>query len=349
MPLETLEKVQALVEDGLTVVAVQRPSEVPTVKDHDAQTTKLRQIAADLFSEKAGTAPRKIGKGATYLADEQDVPRILQSLGIEPQLKADDLTQVRWLHRQGADYDLFLLHNPSLTNQIRQTFSFRAKGCLEIWNARNGRIEPSPYRVESGRVVAAIEIGPKESRLVMIRRDKPAAGLASVLPRPEKPITTVKGPWRVEFRHIDRRKPFERSFSQLIDWTGMDDLKHFAGTAIYRTTFHLPREPRGEVFLDLGNVCDVASVAVNGKPAGTVFEVPFRVEVTGLLRDGKNEIVIKVANRTENAIAPVAADWKGPGRWPGYFFVNRAYQDYDPSRAQVHPSGLLGPVQLLAR
>lgn len=101
--------------------------------------------------------------------------------------------------------------------------------------------------------------------------------------------------------------------------------------------------------MDLGNVCDVASVTVNRKPGGTVFEAPFRVEVTGLLRDGKNEIVVKVANRAENAIAPAAADWKGPGRWPGYFFVNRAYQDYDPTQAQVHPSGLLGPVQLLAR
>lgn len=135
----------------------------------------------------------------------------------------------------------------------------------------------------------------------------------------------------------------------MIDWTGTDDLKHFAGTAIYRTTFHLSGEPRGDVILDLGDVRDVASVSVNGKPAGTVFEVPFRVEVTGLVRDGKNEIVVKVANRAENAIAPIATDWKDPSKWPGYFFVNRAYKDYDPVQAQVHPSGLLGPVQLLAR
>jgi hypothetical protein len=349
MPPETLEKVRALVEDGLAVVAVRRPAAVPTFKDHDAQTAKLREIVDGLFPDKAGTTPRKIGKGVAYLADEQDVPRILQSLGIAPQLMAKDPLQVRWLHRQAADYDLFLLHNPSPGKSVHQTFSFRARGCLEIWNARNGKVEPAPYHVEGERVVADIEIGPKESRLVMIRRDQPADGLASVPTGTEKPITTVKGPWRVEFRHIDGRKSFERSFSRLIDWTGIDDLKHFAGTAIYRTTFHLSREPRGDVFLDLGKVCDVASVTLNGKPAGTVFEVPFRVEVTGLLRTGENEIVVKVANRAENAIAPIAADWKGPGKWPGYFFVNRAYKDYDPAQAQVHPSGLLGPVQLFAR
>jgi hypothetical protein len=348
MPLETLEKVRALVENGLVVVALRRPAEVPTFKDHDAQTAKLREIVADLFPDKAGTTPRKTGKGVAYLADKQDVPRILQSWSIEPQLTANDLTQVHWLHRRGADYDLFLLHNPSPTDQLRQTFSFRAKGCLETWNAHTGKIEPAPYQIEGDRVVAGIGMGPKESRLVMIRRDQPAEGLVSVPPRSEKPITTVKGPWRVEFRHIDGRKPFEKSFTKLVDWTGMDELKQFAGTAIYRTTFHLTREPRSDAFLDLGKVCDVASVTVNGKPAGTVFEAPFRVEVTGLLHAGDNEIVVKVANRAENAIAPAAADWKGPGKWPGYFFVNRDYKDYDPAQAQVHPSGLLGPVWLLA-
>jgi hypothetical protein len=29
--------------------------------------------------------------------------------------------------------------------------------------------------------------------------------------------------------------------------------------------------------------------------------------------------------------------------------MNRDYRDYDPSEAQVHPSGLLGPVELLTR
>ncbi|HUJ70610.1 MAG TPA: glycosyl hydrolase, partial [Verrucomicrobiae bacterium] len=348
MPLETMEKVRALVEDGLVVIALQRPAEVPTFKDHDAQTAKLHDIVEGLFPDKAGTTPRVVGKGVTFLAEEQDVPRILQILSIEPELKTNDPLQVHWLHRRGADYDLFLLHNPSSTNEIHQTYSFRAKGCLEIWNAHSGKVEPFPYHVEGDRVVADIEIGAKESRLVMIRRDKPAEGLASVAPRPEKMVTTVTGPWRVEFQHIDGRKPFERNFPELIDWTGMDDLKHFAGTAVYRMRFHLPRELQGDVFLDLGKVCDVASVTVNGKTAGTVFEVPFRVEVTGLLRGGENEIVVKVANRAENAIAAAAADWKGPGKWPGYFFVTKAYKTYDPAQAQVHPSGLLGPVQLLA-
>lgn len=348
VPLETMEKIQKFVENGLTVVALRLPSEVPTFKDHDAQTAKLRQIVAALFPEEAGATPHKTGKGSTYRIGKDNLSSILQSLGIEPQLTIDGQLPVRSLHRQGVDYDLFLLHNPSPENSLHRKFSFRAKGCLEIWNAHSGKVEPTPYRVEGNRVEAEIEIGPKESRLVMIRRDKPATGFAAI-PKPDaSAITNIEGPWSVTFQHIDGRKSFERSFAKLIDWTEIADLKHFAGTAIYRTHFQLPRALQGRTFLNLGTVCDVASVAVNGKAAGIVFEPPFRVDVTGLVHAGENEILVTVANRAENAVSETAADWKGPGKWPGYFFVNRAYKEYYPSQAQVHPSGLLGPVQLLA-
>jgi len=346
MPLKTLGRIQSLVRSGLTLIAVSPPSEVPTFKNHDAQTTKLRRIVAGLLPDKTSAAPRKVGKGTTYLVARQDIASVLENLGVQPQLKeATDKPQTRWLHRQGAGYDLFLLNNPSKENTIRQTFSFRAKGCLEIWNAHTGKIEPFPHRVDGDRVVADIEIGPQMSRLVMIRRDKTAGGSASV-PTTDQSIAVIEEPWQVQFRHIDGRQPFEKDFPSLIDWTGMDDLKFFAGTAIYRTQIDLPSVPRGNMFLDLGQVCDLASVSINGKPAGIVFESPFRVDVTGLLHTGKNAIEVKIANRTENGIPAAGAAWKGEGKWPGYFFVNKEYKDYDPTNAQVHPSGLLGPVQL---
>jgi hypothetical protein len=348
VPLETIEKIQAFVENGLTVVALQLPSEVPTFKDHDAQTAKLRQLVTTLFPEQPGVVPRKTGRGATYWAGRDNLASIFQSLGIEPQLNSNEPLRVRWLQRQGDDYDLFLLHNASSDNLVHQIFSFRAHGCLEIWNAHTGKVEPVPYRLEGNRAEANIEIGPKESRLVVIRRDKPATGLAAIPHPAATAIMNIDGKWRVTFQHIDGRKPIERSFTKLIDWTEIPDLEHFSGRAFYRTQFSLPSVPQGKVLLDLGKVCDVASVAINGKQAGTVFEPPFQVDVTGLAHLGENKLLVSVANRAENAIADAAATWKGPGKWPGYFFVNRDYKQYDPSRAQVHPSGLLGPVRLLA-
>jgi hypothetical protein len=72
---------------------------------------------------------------------------------------------MRWLHRQGADYDLFVLNNPSREGTVRSSFSFRPKGTMEIWDARTGKRETSS--------AGEIEIEPAGSRLVMIRRDRP--------------------------------------------------------------------------------------------------------------------------------------------------------------------------------
>jgi hypothetical protein len=301
MPVETAEKIRALADNGLTVVPRQLPSEAPGFLDHDARTARLREIVATFDGR----------------------------LELEPQLTAEQ--PVRWLHRQGADYDLFLLNNPSRDEAVRQTYSFRATGALEIWNARTGRIEAAPHRTNENRIVAEITLEPASSRLVVIRRDGSSARPAPVL----RPILTLTEPWEAQFPNAGKR------LRELVDWTSFEELQHFAGTATYRTRFRLRRLPKGETMLDLGRVCDVASVSINGKPAGIAFEPPYRVEVTGLLRVGENELVVNVANRAENGITP--DNWK-----PGYFFVNRDYKDYDPGKAQVHPSGLLGPVRLLA-
>ena len=348
VPLETMETLRNLVENGLVVSALQLPSDVATFKDHDAETRKLSEIVATLFPDKPGLSSRNVGKGKVYWTSQSNVASVLHQVGIEPQLQSRDMSGVHWLHRQGADYDLFLLHNASTRAAVRQEFSFRAVGCLELWNAHSGQLEQIPYHVETNRVVATIEIGPKRSQLVLIRRDKPATAFAPSQQAVARQIRQIDGPWTVTFQSIDTRKPFERSFKELVDWTTIDDLEHFAGTAVYRTRFDLPRQPEGTVFLEFGNVLDVASVVVNGESAGTIFEPPYRVKVTGLLRVGNNDLQIKVANRAENAIGTATANWTGAGKWPGYFFVNRAYKPYDPVRAEVHPSGLFGPVALVA-
>jgi hypothetical protein len=48
--------------------------------------------------------------------------------------------------------------------------------------------------------------------------------------------------------------------------------------------------------LDLGDVRNLAEVFVNGKPAGIAWKVPYRLNVTGLLKPGENELRIGVVN-----------------------------------------------------
>jgi hypothetical protein len=55
--------------------------------------------------------------------------------------------------------------------------------------------------------------------------------------------------------------------------------------------------------LDLGqNVGDIVEVKLNGKPAGSVWMPPYRLDVSGLVKAGENELEIVVANRWINRL-----------------------------------------------
>lgn len=85
---------------------------------------------------------------------------------------------------------------------------------------------------------------------------------------------------------------------------------------------------------------NIAEVRVNGKPAGVLWKVPFRAEVTDLLKPGANQIAIKVTNLWVNRIV---GDQQ-PGAAQKYTFTSQQFYRAD---APLLPSGLLGPVRLI--
>jgi hypothetical protein len=106
----------------------------------------------------------------------------------------------------------------------------------------------------------------------------------------------------------------------------MADLKTFSGTGTYRQSFTLEAGALAKgnrVILDLGEVHDMATVSVNGKTLPPAITAPFRVDLTGAVRAGTNELTIAITNTPQNAmldpkasgykmLKPVAAGLIGP-------------------------------------
>jgi hypothetical protein len=155
---------------------------------------------------------------------------------------------------------------------------------------------------------------------------------------------------------------------KLRSWTEDEARKFYSGTATYERKIAVPAAlASGRVFLNFGEgmvvepggrrpasgmramlespVREAAQVYVNGKAAGAVWKAPFEVEVTGLLTPGENTLRVVVANLAINVLA------KGP--LPDYKALNAKYgekfQAQDMQSVQVQPSGMLGPVTLVAR
>ena len=184
------------------------------------------------------------------------------------------------------------------------------------------------------------------------------------------------GPWKPTFPSqppYGDATPKPQSLEKLISWTEHPDdaVKHFSGTAVYRTTIAIPEKPKTEnrkTLLDLGRVEVIAEVIVNGNNLGILWKPPFRVDVTDVLKPGDNTLEVRVTNLWPNRLIgderkPPYLKWlkhgyyKGaPVEWPDWvmdggpvpdtgritFTTWRFFTQDDP----LLPSGLLGPVQL---
>lgn len=110
-----------------------------------------------------------------------------------------------------------------------------------------------------------------------------------------------------------------------------------------------------KIWIDLGQVDDLAEVWVNGKLAGTVWKPPYKADITGFVQPGSNHIEIKAVNLWVNRlIGDVQPDvtkkitFTAAG---GKIALNTprprsASMPYRPD-APLRPSGLIGPVTIL--
>jgi hypothetical protein len=114
-------------------------------------------------------------------------------------------------------------------------------------------------------------------------------------------------------------------------------VKYFSGTATYRTTVEVKRTAGERVFLTLTDLREVCTVRVNGKPVGTIWAMPYRLDVTDALVDGRNTLELEVTNLWPNRLIGDAQ----PSATETYTRTNiRKYNASSP----LLPSGLIGPV-----
>lgn len=133
-------------------------------------------------------------------------------------------------------------------------------------------------------------------------------------------------------------------------WTSFGDsiLNATMATGIYSTSFEMPSIPTNAAFiLDLGDVRETAHVLINGKDAGTLFAVPYRVDITPYVRQGHNTLDVEVANLPANRIAQMDRDGVEWRRFKEINVVDLNYKKDHYDGWDVVPSGLNSDVRLI--
>ena len=338
MSLPVLRKIRDLVGAGASVVGP-KPTESPSLSDDQ---TEFRSITAELWGPGEGT--RAYGKGKVYAG--QTIEQTLAALGVDPDFeytkpRAD--TNLLFVHRKLADGDVFWINNRNKRAETLEA-SFRVQGKeAELWHADSGEVEPAPYLIANGRTTVSLRLDPRDAVFVVFL--KPAAREARAIPQEiETPLGRLEGPWTVGFQ-AERGAPARITLDSLTSWSESADagVKYFSGTGTYTKTIQAPADwmkSGARLWLDLGDVKNLAEVAVNGRPLGIVWKAPFRVEVTGVMKPGANELQVKVTNLWVNRLI---GDQQPEAAKKFTYTTQKFYSADSP----LLPSGLLGPVRIL--
>jgi hypothetical protein len=337
MSLPVLKKIRDLVQAG-AIVAGPKPTDTPSLSDPPKE---FQSIVDQLWGSGSGNT---VGKGRVY--GDKNLGDVLTAVGVAPDFnytKPQADTNLLFVHRKLADGDLYFVDNRNDRDEVLDA-SFRVTGKeAEIWHTDTGTTDPASFQIADGRTTVPLHLEPWGTVFVVFR--KPAKTTSRSLPKTaETTLATVEGPWDLSFEP-NLGAPPKTTLDKLISWSDSSDegVKYFSGKGTYTKTIDAPADwfvKGARVWLDLGDVKNLAEVSVNGRPLGIVWKTPYRVDVTGALKPGKNAVEITITNAWVNRIV---GD-RQPNVTKTYTLTSPKFYKAD---SKLVASGLLGPVKVI--
>ena len=244
---------------------------------------------------------------------------------------------VAWMHRSGELGDIYFV-----ANQREETRTFTASMRIngrkpECWNPVTGEMNTHPsYRIHDNRTEVTLTLAPNESVFIVFPTEE-AANKERTSTDKREPLNRTLETEEYTVTFLATGKTVVRK--DLFDWSKEEDeqIRYYSGTAVYKATFRWKDKlKKGQpVYLNLGKVCNLATVRVNGIDCGTVWTAPYRADITSALKKGTNELEIEVTNTWANALKGVD---EGKAPYDG-IWTNAKYRKKEDT---LLPAGLLG-------
>lgn len=350
-------KLRELVQAGATVLLDRQLLRSPSLQGYPAADAAVKQAEAALRPETvdldrltvdtaavAGSAgPQGMVIGGPYHQSSFD------PLDLPPDFTARYASGQRarglaWTHRTAEQFDIYFVSN-QLDSVQTVALSLRVAGRQpELWDAVTGEIRPArDWQIENGRTRLPLRLEPSGSVFVVFRQPttQPSAhnGPNWLTTTPAQPLG---GPWQVQFDAKAGGPAQPVSFAQLTDWSqhADDAIRHYSGTANYTQTFRYKakKRPGQRVYLELGQVNNLAEVELNGHSCGVAWTAPYRVDITEAVRKGDNQLRLRVTNTWANRLIGDAALPVEQRR------TSLTTAPAPAASKPLLPAGLLGPV-----
>ncbi|WP_310559999.1 glycosyl hydrolase [Flavobacterium sp.] len=376
-----LTKIESLVKDGAVIIG--NPfQKSPSLVNYPECDKQVAAISSSIWGETVAPSQiskRLVGKGKVYWGGDfsnikmpelypnyDATASILREIGVAEDFPSNGA--LRYTHQLIPSRDIYFVSNKT-SDTLTTNCSFRVnKGTPELWNPMTGETRALPdFEIKKGQIEIPLQFEPFESYFIVFNHDKNAtkSNVAEFknFSQP-KVLSEINSPWNVAF---DPKwgGPENVLFDKLMDWTlrPEEGIKYYSGIAKYQSTFTLPEnsiaDKNTDLFIDLGEVNNMARIFVNGKDMGVVWTAPFRIKITDAIVAGENKIDIEVANLWPNRLI---GDEKLPDdgikdkQWPDWLINGKprtsgrytftTFKHYKAD-SPLLKSGLIGPVKII--
>jgi hypothetical protein len=358
IPPATIQKLEEFARGGGLVVAIGSiPSLAPGHLATAADQQTVKDTADRLF--RGDNHPGAVIANVSLLKST-----LAKRLGPDVTFAPAAPASLGFVHRHTDGGEVYFVANVSNQKQYVSATFRTPDGHAELWDPVSGKIAPATSTPAPGGQTVPLKLEPYQTALVVFT--------SRTLPVKPAPVVTAPAPidlstgWKVTFAETG----ISTTMDKLHSWADDAATKGFSGTATYEKQITVPADLLKDglsVAIDFGQgtgpagggrgrggsgfttpfeppIHEVAIVYVNGQRAGTVWAPPYSVDLTGTLKPGDNTIDIDVANTAVNyGVVHGLPDFSRAVQQ----FGNRA-PSQDLRNGQIVPSGLLGPIKLVA-
>jgi hypothetical protein len=379
MTPELLHKIEYLLKNGAQIIGAP-PLKSPGLVNYPECDNEIEKLALEIwgtFDIPGEETEIHFGQGNLFWGgnycktDSGEIfpnykvtENILGKLDVNEDFSASG--SLRYTHRIAEDRDIYFVSNRT-ESTVEDICTFRVgQGVPEIWDPLTGETRVlTDFKSEDGLTSIPLFFDKHQSYFIVFdhsnKQEKPKD-----ISKPNfsafKTTAILDGKWEVSF-DPQWGGPENITFDSLKDWSvnQNEGIRYYSGTAKYSKTFDLEgfvNPSENNVYLNLGEVKNMARITLNGKNLGTLWTSPWRLNVSESIKEKDNTLEIEVVNLWGNRMIgdeQLPDDGVKDGKWPAWllndeprtsgrftFAPRRFYQKDSP----LQSSGLLGPVYI---
>ncbi|WNH09436.1 glycosyl hydrolase [Thalassobellus suaedae] len=296
MSLDVADKILDLVKAGATVFLGEKPNDIPGMYSNEDKV-KWQKVIDEIWSLNEKKLPY-LGSDFSEIGINQDVKFL--------NLNRNQVGNIAWTHREAANESIYFLSNQKSETQNLDV-SFRVEGKLPIlFNpVTNTYKDLSIWKIDNGRTVIPLRLEANASYFVIFKEatsEKASEGVQNW--SDFEIIETLNEDWELQF-DVDFNGPSKPiQVNKLFDWSMSenDSIKYYSGTVSYTKIFDWKADTTKDLWLQMDEVNNLASIQLNGKACGVVWTYPFRINISDAIRKGDNILEIKVTNTWANRL-----------------------------------------------